>query len=144
MHEDVEMRTHTSPQEALIYLMVMISAVDREMSEAELRRIGETVRFLPVFNGFDEKRIIEVAGECQKLLQAENGPDNVLNLVRDSIPPELHETAYALAVEVVAADFFAAPEEVRMLQIVRNRLQLDVAIAAAIEGAAKARYRKLS
>jgi tellurite resistance protein len=138
------MSTQTSPQEALIYLMVVISAVDRDMSEAELRRIGEAVRFLPVFKGFDEKRIIEVAGECQKLLQAENGPDIVLNLVRDTVPLELHETAYALAVEVVAADFFAAPEEVRMLQIVRNRLQLDVAIAVAIEGAAKARYRELS
>jgi len=138
------MSTNTTPQEALIYLMVVISAVDRDMNEAELRRIGEAVRFLPVFKGFDEQRIIEVASQCQKLLQMENGPDTVLNLVRDTIPASLHETAYALAVEVVAADFFAAPEEVHMLQIVRNRLQLDDAIAAAIEGAAKARYRELS
>lgn len=137
------MNTQPTPQEALIYLMVLISAVDREMNDAELGQIGEVVRFLPVFRGFDERRIIAVASQCQKLLQLENGPDRLLDLISGSIPAYLHETAYALAVEVVAADHFAAAEEIRMLQIVRSRLELDDALASTIEGAARARYREL-
>src|SRR5690606_9218838 len=95
-----------STQEALIYLMVIMSASDREMSDAGLARIGSMIRTLPVFSGFDEARIIEVARECQERLQQENGPDRVLDIIRDVVPTSLHDTAYSLAVEVAAADLY--------------------------------------
>jgi hypothetical protein len=50
----------TSPfhtHDALIYLMVTMSAVDKAMNDAELARIGRLVTFLPVFKGFDEERL---------------------------------------------------------------------------------------
>ncbi|WP_309085934.1 tellurite resistance TerB family protein [Chelativorans sp.] len=137
------MNERPSPQEALIYLLVVISAADRDMTDAELGRIGSLVRTLPVFQGFGEDRIIATARQCQLLLQDGDGPERVLDLVRDAIPPSLHDTAYALAVEVVAADLYVVPEEVRMLQIVRRRLKLDSIVAAAIERAAQARHRSL-
>jgi len=133
-----------SLQEALIYLMVVISAADREMTDAELGSIGSVIRSLPVFEDFDENRIIEVARQCQKLLQERNGPESVLDLVRDAVPPAMRDTAYALAAEVVAADRQVEPEEKRMLQIVRSRLQLEPLVAAALERAAKARHRRFS
>jgi len=132
-----------SLQEALIYLMVVISAADREMTDAELGSIGSIIRSLPVFEDFDENRIIEVARQCQQLLQEQNGPERVLDLVRDVVPPALRDTAYALAAEVVAADLQVEPEEKRMLQIVRSRLQLEPLVAVALERAAKARHRRL-
>jgi len=133
-----------SLQEALIYLMVVISAADREMTDAELGSIGSIIRSLPVFEDFDENRVIEVARQCQQLLQEHNGPESVLDLVRDAVPPALRDTAYALAAEVVAADLQVEPEEKRMLQIVRSRLQLEPLVAAALERAAKARHRRFS
>ena len=36
-------------QAALIYTMVLVSAADRNMSDAEMRIIGDNVRDLPVF-----------------------------------------------------------------------------------------------
>ena len=110
-----------STQEALIYLMVIMSAADRDMTDAELGRIGNVIRTLPVFEGFDENRIIEVARQCQQAL---------------------HDTAYALAVEVAAADLYVEPEERRMLLIVRSRLKLEPLVAAAIERTAQARHRR--
>lgn len=138
------MTSKPSAHEALIYLMVIMSAADRDMTDAELGRIGSVIRTLPVFKGFDENRIIEVARQCQQVLQKENGPDRVLDLVRDTVPTGLHDTAYALAVEVVAADLHVEPEEKRLLQIVRSRLKLEPLVAAAIERAAQARHRQLS
>ncbi|WEX09083.1 tellurite resistance TerB family protein [Chelativorans sp. AA-79] len=132
-----------SPQEALIYLMVVTSAADRDMTDAELGSIGRLVRTLPVFDGFDEEHIIQTAKKCQRLLQTENGPERVLDLVRDAIPSDLYDTAYAVAVDVVAADLYVEPEEMRMLQIVRRRLKLEPIVAAAIERAARARHRSL-
>ena len=130
-----------TPQEAMIYLMVIISASDRDMTDAELSRIGEVIRTLPVFKDFDIDRTLEVAQECQQLLQGENGLEVVLTTARDAIPQKLHETAYALAVEIAAADLKVNPEELRMLQILRGRLSLDQLAAAAIERAARARHR---
>lgn len=137
------MTAKPSPQEALIYLMVVMSAVDRDMTDAELGSIGRLVRTLPAFDGFDQDRILHAARECQQLLQRPDGPEHVLNLVRDTVPAELHDTAYSLAVDVVAADLYVEPEELRMLQIVRRRLKLDPLVAAAIERAARARYRAI-
>ena len=48
-------------QEALIYLMVMVSASDREMGDPELSRIGFVVSNLPVFEGFKASRTLDVA-----------------------------------------------------------------------------------
>ena len=43
-----------SPHEALIYLMVITSAADREMTDLEMARIGNVVKTWPVFLDFDE------------------------------------------------------------------------------------------
>lgn len=132
-----------TPHEALIYLMVIMSAADRDMTDSELAQIGNVIRTLPVFQGFDENRIIEVARKCQELLQEEDGLENILKGARESLPEKLHETAYALAVEVAAADLHVEPEELRMLQIIRSRLQVEPLVAAAIDRAARARHRRL-
>lgn len=129
--------------EALIHLMVVMSAADREMTDAELRRIGNIIRTLPVFAGFDEEMTIPVAQQCQKTLQEEDGLERILNSVRDDVPEKLHDTAYALAVEVVSADQHVGPEELRLLQIVRSRLKLEPLVAAAIERSIQARLRAL-
>ena len=48
-------------QHALIYLMVMVAASDGDMKDAEFSLIGDMVRHLPVFNGFDIETLPEVA-----------------------------------------------------------------------------------
>ena len=50
-------------QTALISTMVLVSAADSEMSDAELTRMGEIVRQLPVFSGFDPDLLADVAQE---------------------------------------------------------------------------------
>ena len=59
------------------------------------------------------------------------------------IPYELHETAYALAVEIAAADLTVTPEELRLLDMLRDFLKVDKLAAAAIERGARARFRKI-
>src|SRR5690242_15457653 len=115
--------TQADTHEALIHLMVVMSASDRDMTDAEMRRIGNLVRGMPVFAGFDEEGIIAAARRCQEILQRDDGLDAILASVRDDVPSRLHDTAYALAVEVATADRQVAPEELRMLQVVRRRLQ---------------------
>ncbi|MFY8099207.1 MAG: Tellurite resistance protein TerB, partial [Allorhizobium sp.] len=48
------MNKPVSPEEALIFVMVMASAVDNAMAEKELVRIGQLIDILPVFDNFEK------------------------------------------------------------------------------------------
>lgn len=132
-----------SPEHALIYVMVTMSAVDSAMSDNELRTIGEIVQHLPVFGNFDPDRLIPVAKECASILQEDGGLDAVFGLVSDALPSHLRETGYAVAVEIASVDLPVRQEEVRLLQLLRDALGIDKLIAAAIERGARARYMTL-
>lgn len=133
----------TSIHEALIYIMVVMSAADRDMTDEELVRIGNIVRTWPVFVDFDEERLVEVSRDCQKLLQQEDGLSRVLSAVKAAVPKRLHDTAYALAFEVAAVDLEMRLEELRILQLLRENLVIEPSVLEAIERAAKARHRML-
>ncbi|MGE4218503.1 MAG: tellurite resistance TerB family protein [Alphaproteobacteria bacterium] len=128
-----------STHEALIYAMVMVAAADRSMTDPELATIGFLVHRLPIFEDFDEEKLPAVAARCADVLADEDGLDRLLAIIRDSMPDRLHETAYALAVEVAAADRHASQEELRILELMRHRLEIDRLIAAGIERGARAR-----
>ena len=128
---------------ALIYVMVTISAVDRTMNDDELKRIGNIVRNLPIFKDFNEDNLVNIAQECASILNEDGGLDAVLGLIAEALPAQLHETAYALCVEVAAADLSVKQEELRFLQLLRDSLALDKLAIAAIERGARARHAVL-
>jgi len=128
---------------ALIYTMVLVSAADQDMTDAELRTIGEIVRFLPAFRAFDVAALPRVASDCAALLDSEDGLDHALAEVKAAMPAKLRETAYAVACDVAAADERATPEKQRMLEILEDLLDIDALVAAAIERAARARHMRL-
>jgi hypothetical protein len=74
------MQRPIDPQTALIFTMVLISAAEGEMTDAELEMIGRQVRYLPVFRGFDHQRLTEVGRDCADLLRREDGLDLVAEL----------------------------------------------------------------
>ena len=136
------MPTRLDTHDALIYAMVTMSAVDASISDAELSRIGRLAQSLPVFNGFDTERLVAIARECTLMLSGPEGLDIVLEVIREALPSRLADTAYALAVEVAAADLAIRGEEIRFLQLLRDRLGLDKLTCAAIERGAMARFRR--
>ncbi len=137
------MANHVSPEEALIFVMVMASAVDNAMAEKELARIGQLIDILPAFADFDKEELIAATQRCATLLAGPEGLEIALETVRDALPARLYDTAYALAVEIVAVDLSIKPEEFRLLKLLRDRFSLDALTCAALERSASARYRSL-
>ncbi|WP_186386833.1 MULTISPECIES: tellurite resistance TerB family protein [unclassified Stappia] len=135
------MSERVSLQEALIYVMVMVSASDSSMTDKELHSIGELIKTLPVFASFDQERIVAVAQDCGERLQAENGMADTFAVIAASVPASYRDTAYALGVEIAVADVSVAQEELRVLQLLRDALGLDKLTVAAIERGAQARFR---
>jgi tellurite resistance protein len=123
--------------------MVMVSAADSDMTDAEIMAIGEEVQRLPVFRDYDTDLLPQAAAECAEFLQADDGLDKLLDDVKRGLPKKLYETAYALACDVAVADGKLSQEELRLLQILRNKLELDRLFSAAIERGARARHAQL-
>jgi uncharacterized membrane protein YebE (DUF533 family) len=134
------MSPQVSIQEALIYAMVTMSAIDGIISERESRQIGGLVTQLPVFAGFDAAQIGVVARDCGKMLEEEAGIANVVDLIAQSVPPRLHETAYALAVDIAVVDDEIDADEVAFLDLLARKLNLDKLVIAAIERTARVRH----
>lgn len=129
--------------DALIHLMLVAASSDSAMTEKELSRIQALIGRLPVFEGFDKSRLTSVANTCADKLNGPGGLDQVLDDAVAALPVKLQDTAYSVAVEVAAVDLFLEQEELRFLEMLRDRLTLDRLTTAAIEVAARARHRRM-
>ena len=128
---------------ALIYTMVIVSAADSDMPDAELRIIADIVGDLPVFHDSDRHELPRVLNDCTDLIGRDDGLEETLKAIKTALPTKLHETAYAIACDLVAADGEATQEELRILELIRHRLSIDRLIAVAIERGARARFQTL-
>ncbi len=132
--------TALSPQDALVAVMMSVSMSDQNMRTSELLAIQQVVNHLPIFAEYDVDRINKVAATVFDLFEDEDGLDALFGLIREALPTELYETAYAFACDVAAASAHVGQEELRLLEELRYALSLDRLAAAAIERAARARY----
>ena len=133
-----------TPQEAIIYLMVMTSASDGRITDTELRTIGRVVRSFPLFSDSDEEALVRTSEACGRLMASNDGMHKVLTAADAALPKHLAETAYAAVVDVVTADENLEMTEIRLLELIREALNVPDDGAEAIERAAKARHMTLS
>ncbi|MGR3573080.1 tellurite resistance TerB family protein [Brevirhabdus sp.] len=132
-----------NPQDALVAIMVAVSASDETVRTKELLTIQQIVNDLPVFDGYDQERLTAVSITVFRLFDDENGLDALFKLVKDGLPERLFETAYALACDVAASDGLLRDTELEFLAEVRYQLDIDRLHAAAIERGARARHMRL-
>ncbi|MGC8202116.1 tellurite resistance TerB family protein [Aliiroseovarius sp. PTFE2010] len=132
-----------TPQDALVAVMIAVSASDSQIRTSELVRIETLVNHLPIFSEYDADRIKAVAQSVFDLFSEEDGLDALFGLIREALPEKLFETAYAVACDVAAADGTTREEELRLLEEIRYELKLDRLHAAAIERGARARHATL-
>ena len=130
-------------QDALVALMIAVSASDENLRTTELVTIERIVNHLPVFADYDQDRLRTVSQTVFDLFAEEDGLDALFGLIRDNLPEPLFETAYALACDVAAADGSLGETEIRLLEEIRYELSISRLHAAAIERGARARHLTL-
>ena len=106
-------------------------------------RLQSLIGRLPFFEGFYRNRLAAVAKACADKLNGPGGLDQVLDDAIAVLPAKLQDTAYAVAVEVASVDLYLEQEELRFLEMLRDKLDLDRLTTAAIETAARARHRRM-
>ena len=127
-------------QDSLVAIMIAVSAADENIRTAELVQISNIVNNLPIFATYDPDMLPIISRTVFDLLEQEDGLDALFGLIRDALPEVLFETAYAMACDVAAADGKISAQEGRMLEEIREELDIDRLHAAAIERGARARY----
>ncbi len=132
-----------SPCDALVAVMVAVSASDQNLRTAELLAIERAVNHTPVFAAYDIDRMRAVSQTVMSLFEEEDGLDALFGLVREALPQKLFDTAYVLACDVAASDGRLGEIEAEMLAEIREELEIDRLHAGAIELAARARHRQL-
>ncbi len=130
-------------QDALVALMITVSASDEDIRTSELVKINNVINHLPIFADYDADRLPRMSHMVFDLLDQEDGLDALFGLIRENLPKRLFETAYAFACDVAAADGIIDDPEARMLEEVRYELDIDRLHAAAIERGARARHLTL-
>lgn len=139
MLEDAPM----TAQDSLAALMIAMSASDEDIRTAELVKMSNAINNLPIFAGYDTERLPRISKMVFDLLEQEDGLEALFGLIRDALPEHLNETAYALSCDVAAADGNVVGPEVRMLEEIRDELNIDRLHAAAIERGSRARHMTL-
>ncbi|ADM09513.1 hypothetical protein PB2503_07237 [Parvularcula bermudensis HTCC2503] len=129
-----------TPAHAIIYLMVLASASDGDIRDAELQAIGRVVRSFPLFAPTEEDSLVKTVEAAGQMMAPDGGLQKVIAAAARALPPHLGETAYAAVVDVVTADENLAPTEIRVLELIRDALNVSDEGAAAIEHAARARH----
>ena len=129
-----------TPQDALVAVMIAVSASNEDIRTAELIKIQSAVNMLPIFAEFDVDHLKSISQVVFDLFEQEDGLDALFGLVREALPVRLYETAYALACDVAAADGALDEAELRLLEEIRYELNIDRLHAAAIERGARARH----
>lgn len=135
----MSIKTH---HDALLKIMLIMSTADGQRPDKELNIIADLASNLPVFKSVTADDLILAVRATTILLEESDDIDNLIEEAAVLLPKPLRETAYALAVEVAAVDLLATDEELRLLELLRDTLNIDMLLAAAIEASARVRYRK--
>jgi hypothetical protein len=131
------------PHGALIYTMVIVIGAESRISATERNIIGDIVGHLPVFRGFDRSKLAAHLNDCAELLSKDDGLDETLDTIKAALPARLRETAYAIACDLIASDGSATQDELQVLELMRERFEIDRLIAAAIERGTRARFQQI-
>ncbi len=130
--EKIEL-THLTAQDSLVGIMLGAMISDNSVARRESDYIYFFVRHLPVFSGYDEKRIPALQELINGTIKVENGYTVYFRLVLLALKPEYHKLAYLLASVVTFSDQQFKFDEFGFLNLLKEELDIDPEIANKIK-----------
>lgn len=130
--EKIEL-THLTAQDSLVGIMLGAMISDNSVARRESDYIYFFVRHLPVFSGYDEKRIPALQELINGTIKVENGYTVYFRLVLRALEPEHHKLAYLLASVVTFSDQQFKFDEFGFLNLLKEELDIDPEIANKIK-----------
>ena len=129
--QETDHRISLSPPEAFAAIAVAAIAADGYLSNQERHRIVEVLLQVYLFQGYSEQRLTELLEKLFNLLST-RGIDPLVAIARESLPAELQETAFTVAVDLVLIDGELSPQEKSFLVRLWNIMDIPVETASQI------------
>ena len=133
----IELPTQTlvafSAQEAYAGITLLAIAFDTDLADEELGAIDRQLAQMHLFQHFQPQTMHRMYQKLFTILQRD-GEEVLLASVRETLPSELREAAFASASDLVFADGMISPDESSFLMRLSQALEIPMATAISILG----------
>lgn len=106
-------------------------ASDGMITEEEAAGLGTSLSRMKLYGGMSNRDVNKVFEKLIKVARGE-GVDKLLDMSATAVRPELKQTAFALAADLLMADGHVAPEEKRFLEKIQKNLGVNDDVALKI------------
>lgn len=114
--------------EAFTAVLTTAMAADGYATEEELRLMRDDLFSMQLFKALDEEERLHMLDRVLKLVQTP-GPEVLLTSAPALLSPELRETAFAMAADIVTSDGSIAVEETAYLEQLQAALEIPTELA---------------
>jgi hypothetical protein len=116
--------TKFGPQEGFAGVLLCASACDGHMAEEETRSLFLTLSQKKLYQRMSQQQFGTMFDRLMGVLK-KGGTEKLLEKCYPVVPPELHETVFANAVDIVMASGSVDTEEKEFIDDLSTKLELD-------------------
>ena len=111
-------------EEAFMGLMLAAMTADEDVSEVESRRLAESLRRMRLYQDWTEEAYQAASTKLLHLL-TQGQYDYFVEACAEILSLDLHDTAFAMACDLILADGVIAEAEQKTMDLFQDRLHLD-------------------
>lgn len=112
------------PQEAFAGILLAASACDGHIADEEVQSLITTLGRMKMYQHVTGHAFGSIMDRILGVLKR-GGPEQLIQMSLKSIPPELRETAFVNACDIVLADGVVEPDEKAFIDDLMIKLELD-------------------
>ena len=120
-----------SPAESFACVALVAIAADGYLSEQEGQEMTLALSRMQLFSSYSADVMHRMFDKLLALLK-QYGPGELIALAKQSLPPDLRETAFAIATDLVLSDGTVAPQEQSFLDDLYQILEISGEVALQI------------
>ena len=118
-----------TPQEAFVGVIMSAVAADGVITQEEALSVITVLNRMKLYQGMDQKQLKGMLDRTVSTLQKQ-GPSPLIAAAKETLPPELRDTAFAASADLVLADGVVEETEKKFLEDLQKALGVpdDVAL----------------
>jgi hypothetical protein len=119
------------PQEGFAATLLAASACDGHIADEEVQSLVTILGRMKMYQNAPPHKFSSMMDRILGMLKR-GGPEKLLEMAAPAIPPELRETAFANACDIVLADGVVEADEKEFIDNLLHKLEIDRGRATAI------------
>ena len=127
----LDTKTKLSPQESFAGILLAASACDGHISEDEFSQLLTSLFRMKLFRRINEKQFDQVMNKLMGVLK-KHGADALADGCVETLPDELHKSAFANACNIMFADGVVDDDEKEFMNDLSRKLALDPKVSKTI------------